>query len=293
MSRSGIMLCYPFEEKRLEKWGYPIIVQPKLDGERCRAKWDHDYGWSFLSSECNLVRSIPHIKDFFDHNFYSEEHRALEFDGELYHHGVAFNELHSVIGRTVNLHEEHTLVEFHCFDIVDSELFQSERTSFLFRDFIDSEYFRRVPSFIVENYDELMFQYKSFLSEGYEGLIARKIDGRYVRKRSTDIMKFKPRKTDHYEIVGFKEELDKHGVPKGSLGAFICQTDGVEFSVGSGFTRQQRNDFWKTRDSFIGRFLQINYQHTMKNAPRFGIFVRVLDENPEEAFEDVSIDFEV
>jgi DNA ligase-1 len=291
MSRSGIMLCYPFEEKRIEKWGYPVIVQPKLDGERCRAKWDFEHGWYFLSSEENLIRSIPHIKDFFDKNFISEEHRALEFDGELYHHGVAFNELHSVIGRTKNLHEEHTLVEFHCFDLVDTELFQAERIGYLFRNFTDSEFFKLVPIALVENREELFALYEKFLELDYEGMIVRKIDGSYVRKRSTEIMKFKPRKTDHYEIVGYKQEKDKHGVPKNSLGAFICQTDGVEFSVGSGFTQEQRKVFWLARDSYIGRFLQINYQHTMKNAPRFGIFVRILDVNPEEHYSNIGIDF--
>ena len=38
--RTGIMLCYPFEEKRLNKWNPPYIIQPKLDGERCRAVYD-------------------------------------------------------------------------------------------------------------------------------------------------------------------------------------------------------------------------------------------------------------
>lgn len=293
MSRSGIMLCYPLEEKRIEKWGWPVIVQPKLDGERCRAKWDHEYGWFFLSSEENLIRSIPHIKDFFDKNFTTEEQRAVEFDGELYHHGVPFNELHSVIGRTKNLHEEHTLVEFHCFDIVNPVLYQAERISFLRNNYSDSEFFKLVPFDLIDDYQRLIARYNEYLEQGFEGIIVRKIDGVYVRRRSTEIMKFKPRKTDHYRIVGYKEEISKDGIPKGSLGAFICETDGNEFSVGSGFTQEQRAVFWAHRDSFIGRFLQINYQHTLKDTPRFGVFVQVLDENPEEHYNDVGIDFTI
>jgi hypothetical protein len=36
--RSGIQLCYPFEEARLKRWNVnTVVAQPKLDGDRCRA----------------------------------------------------------------------------------------------------------------------------------------------------------------------------------------------------------------------------------------------------------------
>lgn len=36
-TRTGIMLASPLDEGKLAKWPRPYIVQPKLDGERCRA----------------------------------------------------------------------------------------------------------------------------------------------------------------------------------------------------------------------------------------------------------------
>ncbi len=32
--RSGVMLCYKFDERRLERWGFPVLVQPKINGVR-------------------------------------------------------------------------------------------------------------------------------------------------------------------------------------------------------------------------------------------------------------------
>lgn len=290
MSRSGILLCYPFEEKRLKKWGFPVIAQPKLDGERCRAKWDFEHGWYFLSSECNLIVSLPHLNDHFNKKFMTGEDREIEFDGELYHHEVAFNDLHSIIGRTKNVHEECSMVEFHCFDIIDENLTQIERSIFINKHFSNSEYFRIVPTTIINNLEELFEYYYKITGENYEGIIVRKLDGRYVRRRSTEIMKFKPKKKDHYKIVGYKEEISKKGFPKGTLGAFICLSNGQEFLVGSGFTKKQRVVFWRKRDSFIGKYCEISYQHALKDVPRFGVYIDVLEENPEEHYEEVGID---
>ena len=59
VKRKGIMLCYPFEEKRLNKWAPPYLVQPKLDGERMRAILDTEGKCTLLSSEENEIISSP------------------------------------------------------------------------------------------------------------------------------------------------------------------------------------------------------------------------------------------
>jgi len=60
--RAGVMLCYPFEEKRLLKWSPPYIVQPKLDGVRCRAVWAYELNsYVLLSSTQHQIVSVPHI----------------------------------------------------------------------------------------------------------------------------------------------------------------------------------------------------------------------------------------
>ena len=280
MSRSGIQLCYPFEQKRLEKWNSPVIVQPKLDGERCRAVWmDEIKKWKLISSELNLILSVPHITEaLMDDKGEPQGDEPREYDGELYVHGLNFETIHSIVGRTVNLHSEFDKMEYHIFDVVNEEV-QFLRT-FLINSMNSYGPLKYVPYQIAKDFEDVMNIYNDFLSDGYEGMIVRNILGNYVRKRTTNMMKFKPKKDDFYKIVGFNEEINKDGVPKGTLGSFICVgDDGTEFSVGSGFTREQRIEYWEVRSRLLNQLCHVQYQNITsgKKVPRFPIFIDVVE----------------
>ena len=110
----GIMKCVPFEEKRLAKWEPPYICQPKYDGVRCRAV-PVPSGYMLLSSEENVIFSVPHINKVLD----KLKGTRLELDGELYLHGMSFEEIVSITSRTVNLHPNYKRMNFHIFDVIN------------------------------------------------------------------------------------------------------------------------------------------------------------------------------
>ena len=282
--RAGIMLCMPFEERRLAKWRPPYIQQPKLDGDRARAILGNDSA-ILLSSEMNEYKSVPHINDAL---------RALglhdiELDGELYIHGAPHNEIHSIVSRgAANIHPDYKLVEFHVFDIVLSHP-QVERTRLLIELFPLSRTrnfgpVQLVPSRIVNNIEEIMRVQDEYARLGYEGFVLREASAPYVRKRSTSLMKFKPRKEDLYEIVATQEEISIDGIPKNSLGALVCMgNDGTHFRVGSGslLTRVARENLWQQREGLIGKMARVRYQHmtSARGVPRFPVVVEILDAN--------------
>jgi DNA ligase-1 len=277
--RAGIMLCYPFEEKRLEKWAPPYIVQPKLDGERCRAVYDEDLGWQLVSSELNVFNSVPHINQALE---LSSLPHDIELDGELYVHGIPFESVHSIVGRTVNLHPRYQDMEYHIFDIVDPSLPQWERFKVLMALPKMRPGLRIVPMRTAEDLEGILKAYDEFIDLEYEGIIVRHIDAAYIRRRSTFIMKFKPKQEDTYKIVGFKQMVDKDGNPKEMLGALICRgDDGTEFSVGSGMTDELRMSLWpeEAASTAIGRIARVQYQHITpgRRVPRFPVLVEILD----------------
>ena len=107
--RSGVMLCYPFDERRLERWGFPVLVQPKINGVRCRTVLSIDGTPLLHSSEANQITSVPHILD--EVTCLHAMTPAL-LDGELYAHLTPLGDITSITSRTVNIHPNHELMEY-------------------------------------------------------------------------------------------------------------------------------------------------------------------------------------
>ena len=266
------MKAYPFEEKRLMKWAPPYILQPKYDGFRCRVV-PTETGHLLLSSEENIFFSVPHLNKMFD-----TLNLNLELDGELYAHGLNFDEISSIVSRTVNVHPGYNIVEFHCFDVINSapqteRLLKLETLKGLHRDL------QIAPFYLCESLDDIMRVYDTLINNGYEGIIVRHINNVYERKRSTLVMKFKPKKDDNYEILGAVEEISINGEYKNSLGSLICSSgDGQTFNVGTGFTQEQRQTLWENKELLPGKVCKIAYQHlTDRKVPRFPVFAGVIE----------------
>lgn len=273
---SGIMKAYPFEEKRLAKWEPPYIVQPKFDGVRCRSipiqVGSEGNETLLLSSEENIIYGVPHL---------NIELRGItvELDGELYCHGMNFEGIVSITSRTVNIHPDHKRIQFHIFDVVNEEL-QMKRQLIIenLRDL--NPWLVIAPFWICESLDSVMRAYDTIIEMGYEGIIVRHTQAPYVKKRSIYVMKLKPKKEDIYKIVGFNEEISINGIPKNRLGSLICTgSDRTEFKAGSGFSVDDRIRLWDDKDSLIGKYVRIAYQHMTsgRKVPRFPIFMEVLD----------------
>jgi ATP-dependent DNA ligase len=259
------MLAVPFEERRLAKWQPPYIIQPKFDGERCRVISLENGIHMLLSSQENPFFSVPHIlKDL------SVLGINEELDGELYCHGMSFEEIHSIVSRTTNLHPNHREIKLHVFDYVSKES-QAERISKLFNIVPKNLRFSitPVPYWVCNNLDEVKNTYDRIISKGYEGIIVRHLHAHYMRKRSIWMMKFKPKKTDIYDIVGWEEEVSIEGFPKGRIGSIICISDGNKFGVGAGLNNDQKDLLWKNRGIIVGCKATIHYQHlTNKKIPK-------------------------
>ncbi len=287
MSRSGIQLCYPFSEDRLKKWSPPYIVQPKLDGDRCRAVIVEN-SVVLLSSECNVISSVPHINEFLSRCGFG----TIELDGELYTHGMNHQLIHGIASRSVNAHSQSDDLELHLFDIVDESTDQMNRilklagVHSILKEQPGVSPVHVVDFIVAETLEDVLRAYDKFVEFGYEGIIVRELSAPYIRRRSTAVMKWKPKKEDLYAIIGYTEEVSIHGEPKGRLGALVCRAQFGEekFQVGSGFTSAQREDLWKIKETLAGNTLRVAYQHLTpgKGVPRFPVFIEILWTRGEE-----------
>lgn len=285
MPRQGIMLCYPYDPRRLEKWGREAFIQLKLNGERCRAICLHNEVQMY-SSEANQIPFLPHISQA----LLKLGLNGVELDGELYVHGFSLQDIHSIVSRKVNSHALSAAIEYHIFDIVE---IIPQRDRFVQLRVIDSmihrlglsEILKVVQPELVKTDQEIEQFLDRAIDEGYEGFVIRNPNALYQRKRSTDVMKFKPHQEDVYEIVDSIEEVSIHGTPKGALGAIVCKgDDNTLFNVGTGFTRDDRQQLWKEREALVGKYLKVKFQTLSpgRRVPCHSVALQILDLKAEQ-----------
>lgn len=154
-----------------------------------------------------------------------------------------------------------------------------------------------VPQVKVHDLAGLHDAEEGWLSEGYEGLMGRSIDGIYKYGRATMkegmLWKLKNFSDNEYEVIGFEERMHNTNtattnelgytersshqaglVPMGTLGALVLKHDAGSFGCGTGFTDEQRAYIWANRESLMGRMAKIkHFEVGIKKLPRFPVFL--------------------
>ena len=76
----------------------------------------------------------------------------------------------------------------------------------------------------------------------------------------------------------------------GTLGAFVLQYENNEVKVGSGFTDEQRTEYWANRDALIDTLCEVKYKEissdkkTGLKSLQFPVFVCLRDDKTEVSY---------
>jgi DNA ligase-1 len=269
-----------FDKKTGEKKVSFVALQPKVDGMRCLATMEE--GWVTLKSRGGKpIDSVPHIVTELE--LVMEEGET--WDGELYVHGMAFEKIMSICKRKAkNLHPEHETMEFHVFDVVADGGYLERTKGVLWRD--DGAPARAegharvvVVPWVTENlstYEVLekrMMTHLAFQeSQGYEGVMLRRIDVEYQHRKCADLLKLKSFQDEEFVIVG--TETGTAGTAKdGLLVNFLCQTAGDDpkgFKAPLCGSEQLLQEMWERRDTYVGELATCMFQEKTKyGVPRF------------------------
>jgi DNA ligase-1 len=99
---------------------------------------------------------------------------------------------------------------------------------------------------------------KQAIADGYEGIMIKDLDAKYECKRSVSWLKMKPFIEVSLAVVAVEEGTGKN---EGRLGALICEgnDDGkfIRVNVGSGFTDDQRTEYWNDKESLEGQIVEV------------------------------------
>lgn len=276
-----------------DRW--PLLASPKLDGIRA-IKWDG----KIVSRN---LKPIPnkHVQSLF-------ECLPHGLDGEL----IVGEPTNAYCMRDTNSGcmaiEGTPNVFFYAFDFISVGYTFKERQKFMQR-WSDTtpdswkEYVKFVPQKTIHSASELSEYEARVLELGFEGVMLRSMDGFYKFGRSTMtegyLMKLKQFKDSEAEVIAVEELMhnnneqtkDELGRSKrsthkenltagGTLGSLHVRDiyTGVSFSVGSGFTQEDRDALWAERTSLKGRLVKYKYFPTgSKDKPRFPVFLGFRD----------------
>ena len=115
------------------------------------------------------------------------------------------------------------------------------------------------------------------VKEDKEGLMLN-LDCPYKRSRHRGILKIKRFYTMDLEIVGYEEGSGKLAE---TLGALIVKYKNNEVKVGTGFSDDQRSEFWSKKEDLIGKICEVKYKevssdkNTGLESLQFPVFIQI------------------
>lgn len=127
---------------------------------------------------------------------------------------------------------------------------------------------------------------EQMVREDKEGLMLN-LDVPYKCKRHNGILKVKRFYTMDLRIIGWEEGT---GRLAGTLGAFVLDYKGNEVRVGSGFTDEQRTEFWANRETLVGLLCEVKYKeisydkNTGADSLQFPVFVTLRTDKDDVSF---------
>ena len=285
------------KEADANRLSYPLYAQAKLDGIRC-----------VITGGRALSRSLKEIPN---REIFAELSRPeLEgFDGEIVvGDPTAADAYRCTSSYVMAANKTDALWKFYIFDKHDSPLPYNLR-----REAVDisaplSDRVATLQSVICQSAADLDAFEQHTVALGYEGVILRSPNARYKYGRGTvaagDLLKLKRFIDFEAAILGVYEEMHnaneaktnnlgrtersshrENKIGKDTLGGFYVEAlngpcAGATFKVGTGFSAEDRQSYWKNQETLVGLVAKIkSFPVGVKEKPRHPVFLGLRNTN--------------
>ena len=267
------------EKNQIKKW--PVYVQRKYDGLRCRAFMEN--GEIVLRTRNNQeIKYLHHIRESLVPLF-EQLHESITnfcFDGELYTFKLPFQVINGLVKRKRATEETERLIEYHIFDCdLDGDYIMSERLDFL--ESLEYTYpCMLVKTEMAHSKEDILKMHDEYVAEGYEGIIIRIPDSLYVGSRVSVMFKYKEFMDEEYPVLS---ATTSKGREEGAVN-WILGVDGDKtISVRPRGTLDERkvmySDYLSNPDRYIGRMYRIRFQGLSEDGiPRFPVGIDFIDD---------------
>lgn len=230
-----VMLCKKFEASKVV---FPCYAEPKLDGIR-----------GTVSNGQFFTRNGLKIKGL---EVLEEELKSLPqhgWDGELTIPGLSFQKASGLLRSD----ESTPTAVFTIFAARDTSLNELLKQGLRRQ----TEHIVFIPAILCYHLPDVYREYERFRELGFEGAIIKNPHYKYAGKRSWDWMKLKPTEDGEFKVMGVYEGEGKY---KSQLGGITVDFHGKPNDVGTGFSDEQRYEFWNRLDKCpVGLMAHIEY----------------------------------
>ena len=269
------------------------FIDYKLDGVRVLAFFDPDKDTvSMYTRNGKQLHNFGHVEQEIRDKIMPGFEVPYILDGEMV--SKSFQALMKQVHRKENV--EATDAKFAVFDMIAQHEFTkgksilgcADRDAFVRALFVDKQFDHmfalekhRVNLDTPQGYKKYLAFNKEAIANGFEGVMIKDVDAPYECKRSHHMLKAKPFIEVTLNVMDIEQGTGRN---EGRLGAFVCKgTDGdktIEVNVGSGFSDQQRDDFWMQRDKIVNQLVEVRGDAVTQNQdgtyslrfPRFKTF---------------------
>ena len=258
-----LMKAEPSKEDLIPWENGLLYVQEKLDGVRCVIKVE--------AGKCTALTfkgkalQLPSIFKAVEKFCFSNGLDNIILDGELMHQDnrtSASGAVNRILKGSKDADDSKlqlvvfyymTISEFNTKTAILTEKGVVSNMSAL-RAVWQNKHMTFTETYLVRNMDEVDKLFKEVRDKGGEGLILKRVSGKYEWKRSRNWIKLKSSYSTTLEVVGTYPggAGTKY---EGIIGGLICSTkDGIMFNVGSGLSDDDRMS-----EDFVGRFIEVAF----------------------------------
>lgn len=273
---------------------YPVYVQRKYDGIRCLIYMDENNNVIMESRNKHVFENMDNIRKeiikLYETLFTINNN--IIFDGELYSDDLTFSQISGTVRLDKITTSERNNSElsrinkiyFNIYDIIDLDNINMpyyERLDILSsitniittktkqEQTLFNKYIKITPTDKANNINDIIIKHDQYVSEGYEGLIIRTINGTYeLNKRSKFLYKYVHKDSDEFVVIGFH---DGTGHEEGLVIWECKMLNGTIFSVKPEGTVEERAYMYKHALEYIGKKLTVEYRGIEDGKPRFAI----------------------
>lgn len=257
------MLAHDFRDHS-EKIQYPALCQPKLEGIRCLVRKISEVEVIYLSRENNRFLNFQYMTPYFKEILDVHE----EMDGELYCHGMDFEDIASLVKKPELKEEREANIKFFAYDFpmrtpvnACDRIEELERRFSLLPEVCPLEL---VPTYEINNEEEMYTRFSDFVEADYEGIIIRNRAGAYeYDRRSYNLQKYKEFLDEEFLILDVRSGTGKFE----NQAVLVCRSkinyEGT-FEVVMKGSFEKKEEYLRNRDSLLGKMATVQYQRLTK-----------------------------